>query len=85
MCRSKYPHTRVALEYPHILPPLLPVPKLDGHVITGGKDERLCRVDHDRADVIGVRLEGSDLLARVVVVNADLAVAQRSVPASPWK
>jgi len=42
-------------------------------------------MDHDRADVIGVRLKGGDLLARVVVVDADLAVAHGSVPAAPWE
>ena len=68
------PRTRVALEDPDVLPPLLPVPELDGHVITGGKDEGLCRVDDNGADVVGMRLKRCDLLAGVVVVDADLAV-----------
>jgi hypothetical protein len=40
-------------------------------------------VDRNRSDVVGVRLEGGNLFARVVVVNADLAVTQGSVRPPP--
>jgi len=41
---------------------------------TGGKDERLCWVDSDCANIIGVCLERCDLLRGVVVVDAQLEV-----------
>ena len=64
----------VSLEDLHTLPAPLPIPKLDCHVITGRQHEGLSWVYHNRADVIGVRLEGCDLLARVVVVDPQLEV-----------
>lgn len=75
--------TRVALKHPDILPPLLPVPELDCHVIAGGEDEGLCGVDDDGADVVGMRLEGRNLLAGVVVVYPDLAEKSMSARAFP--
>lgn len=59
----------VSLENLNTFPALIPVPKLNGHVIGGGEDERLGRVDGDGTDVIGMRLERCDLLGSVVVVN----------------
>jgi hypothetical protein len=59
----------VAFEDLNAFPALVPVPKLDGHVIGGGEDERLSRVDGDGTDVIGMRLERRDLLGSVVIVN----------------
>jgi hypothetical protein len=54
----------------HTLPTLLPIPKLDGHVIGGSQDERLCGVNGDSSNVVGVRLEGGDLLGGVVIVDS---------------
>lgn len=51
----------VALEDLHALPALLPIPKLDGHVIGGSQNKGLRRVDSNGTDVVGVGLEGGDL------------------------
>lgn len=39
------------------LPALLPVPEFDRHIIRGGENEGLGRVDHDRTNVIRVSFE----------------------------
>ena len=54
----------------YTLPSLLPIPELDGHVIGGSQHERLCGVDCNRSNVIGVRLERGDLFGGVVVVDS---------------
>lgn len=64
----------VALEDLHTLPSSLPIPKLDCHVIRCRQHKGLCGVDDYCADVIGVCLEGGDLLGSVVVVDAQLEV-----------
>lgn len=43
--------------YSHVAPVLLPVPQLDHHVVTAGENERLCGMDVDAANVVGVRIE----------------------------
>ena len=58
----------------YALPSLLPVPKLDGHIIGGSKNEGLRRVDGDSSDVVRVSFEGGNLLGSVVVVNTQLEV-----------
>ena len=75
--------TRVALKHPDVLPPLLPVPELDCHVIAGGEDEGLCGVDDDGADIVGMRLERRNLLAGVVVVYPNLAEGPCQPPCFP--
>lgn len=52
---------RVSLESLLALPAHLPIPQLDRHIVTGRQYERLSRVDTDRSDVIGMRLEACDL------------------------
>ena len=64
----------VTLVHLNALPALLPIPQLDGHVIGGGEDKRLGRVDGNRANVVGMGLERSDLLGGVVVVDTELEV-----------
>lgn len=68
--RKSHNIVAVSLEDLHALPALLPIPKLDRHVITGCQHEGLCWVYYDRANVVGVRLKGGNLLARVVVVDS---------------
>ena len=64
----------VPLKHLHALPPPVPIPQFDRHVIAGGEHERLGGVDGDGADVVRVGLEGGDFLAGVVVVDAELEV-----------
>lgn len=54
----------------HALPCPVPVPKLYGHVVAGGEDERLGGVDDDRSDVVWMCFEGRDLLGGIVVVDS---------------
>ena len=72
--RQAHDIVAVAFEDLYALPSLFPIPQLYGHVIGCGEDEGLGRVDDDGADVVGVRLEGGDLLRGVVVVHAELEV-----------
>jgi hypothetical protein len=55
-------------------PTLVPIPKLDGHVIRAGQDKRLSGMDADGTNVIWVSLEAGNLLARIIVVYAKLEV-----------
>jgi len=55
-------------------PFVVPVPKLDGHVVGRGEYVGLDWVDGDRANVVGVGLEHVDPLEGVVVEDADLHV-----------
>lgn len=64
----------VPFEDLHALPTFVPVPQLDCHVIAGGQHEGLGGVHDDCAYVVGVCFEGGDLLAGVVVVDAELEV-----------
>jgi hypothetical protein len=59
-----------------VLPSLLPVPKLDRHVVRTGKDEWQRRVNGEATDVVGVGFDRSDLLARVVVEDAEVEVVR---------
>lgn len=72
------PHHIVAMTLIDLnaLPTLLPVPEFDCHVIGGGENERLGRMDHDRTDIIWVSFEGRDLLGGVVVVDTELEVVR---------
>lgn len=56
------------------LPPLLPVPELDRHVVRASEDKALRRVYGEAANVVGVRLERRHLLPRVVVEDAQVEV-----------
>jgi hypothetical protein len=47
----------VTFECLNVFPALVPIPQLDRHVITRGKNEGLSGVDDNGADVIWVRLE----------------------------
>lgn len=51
---------RVSLESLLAFPAHLPIPQLDGHVITGRQNEGLRRVDTNGSDVIWVGLEARD-------------------------
>ncbi len=42
------------LEHADALPALIPVPKLDGHVIARAEDEGLRRMDDNSSDVVGM-------------------------------
>lgn len=64
----------VSLKHLNAFPVLLPIPQFDCHVIRCGKNERLSGVDCDRTNVVGVSLEGRDLLGGVIVVDAQLEV-----------
>lgn len=57
-------------------PSLLPIPALDGHVVTTRQDETERRVDCQTSDVIWVRLERGDLLSRRDVVDSELKVVR---------
>ena len=67
---------RVALEDLLARPLVLPVPELDGHVVTGGEDVGLGGMDGYAAYVVRVRLEHVHALERVVVEYADLHVVR---------
>lgn len=58
----------------YTFPPLIPIPKLDAHVIGGGQDERLRGMDDDSADVVGMGFEGGNFFRGIVVVDANLEV-----------
>ncbi len=64
----------VALKDLDALPAALPIPKLDSHVIGGGKDKRLRRVNDNGSDIVGMRLERRNLFRGVVVVDTELKV-----------
>ena len=64
----------MTLENLDALPAFLPVEQLNGHVIGGGENEGLGRVNGDGSDVVGVGLEGGDLLGGVIVVDTELEV-----------
>lgn len=64
----------VSLENLYALPPLFPIPELDGHVIGRGKDEWLRRVNSNGSDVVRVGFEGGDFLRSVVIVDSHLEV-----------
>ena len=52
-------------------PHLVPVPKLDEHVIRGGQNIREDRVDGKAADVVRVGFKGLHTVHSIVVVDAD--------------
>lgn len=64
----------VALEDLHALPALLPIPKLNCHVIGGCEHERLGRVNGDGANVVRVCFKGGNFFGGVVVVDTQLEV-----------
>ena len=64
----------MTLENLDALPAFLPVEQLNGHVIGGGENEGLGRVNGDGSDVVGVGLEGGDLLGGIIIVDAQLEV-----------
>ena len=59
----------VPIKHLHALPPSIPIPHLDRHVIAGGEDKGLLRMHDDRANVVWMCFERGDLLGRVVVVH----------------
>lgn len=69
-------HNIVAVTFKdlHTLPALLPIPKLDCHVIGGCEHKRLGRVDGNRTNVIGVCFERGDFFGSVIVVDTELEV-----------
>lgn len=54
----------------YAFPSFIPIPELYGHIIGGGENKWLGRVDDDRADIIRVSFEGSNFLGSVVIVDA---------------
>ena len=62
---------RVAFKRMHEFPSFLPIPHLDGHVVRAADKVRRDRMDGNPAEVIGVSLEGLDLVHRVVVVHTN--------------
>lgn len=64
----------VALEHLHAFPTLLPVPKLNCHVIGGCEHKRLGRMNGNRTDIIRVCFKGGDFFGCVVVVDPELEV-----------
>ena len=64
----------MAFEHLHALPSLLPIPKLDGHVIGGRQNKRLGRMNGNGANIVRMRLEGCDLLRSIVVIYSELKV-----------
>ncbi len=66
----------VALEDLLAGPLVIPVPELDGHVVTARQQVRLSRVNGETADVVRVSLEHVHSLECVVVVGADLHIVR---------
>lgn len=60
----------------HTIPTLLPIPQLNCHVITGGQNKRLGRVNDNSTDVVWVCLECRDLLGGVVVEYPQVEVVR---------
>jgi hypothetical protein len=60
--------------YLDITPLLVPIPSLDGHIITASEDNRGSRMDSEASDIIRVSLECSDFFMGVVVEDAELVV-----------
>lgn len=56
------------------LPSLTPIPKPNCHVIGGGEEERLSRMDDNNPDVIWMRLKSRDLLRGVVIIHSELEI-----------
>lgn len=56
------------------LPPLLPIPQLDRHVIRSREDQTLGRMHGKATNVIGMGLQRRDLLARIVVEDAQVEI-----------
>ena len=73
---DRHAHNIVAMAFEHLyaLPALLPVPKLNCHVIGGCEHKRLGGVDGNRTDVIRVCFKGRDFFGCVVVVDPELEV-----------
>lgn len=69
-------HDIVAMTFVNLdaFPFFVPIPELYRHVIRGRENERLCGVNDDGANVVGVGFELGDLLGGVVVVDSDLEI-----------
>lgn len=67
---------RVALKRLYTLPALIPIPQLDGHIITGGEDKWLCGMHNDGPDVVRVSFEGGYFLTCIVVEDAQMEVVR---------
>lgn len=72
--RKTHDIVTVTLENLDALPAFFPVPQSDCHVIGAGENERLCRVNGNRSNVVRVGFKRSDLLGCVVVVHAQLEI-----------
>mmetsp|Transcript_20282 Transcript_20282/g.32462 ORF Transcript_20282/g.32462 Transcript_20282/m.32462 type:complete len:603 (-) Transcript_20282:150-1958(-) len=57
-----------------VLPVIVPIPQLDAHVVGRTENEGQTRMHRNTANVVGVRLKLLHLLARVVVVDANVHV-----------
>ena len=64
--------------YLNVLPALVPIPSLDGHVIASGKDDTRRRVNSQAANVVRVRLERRNFFVCVVVKYTQLEVVRAS-------
>ena len=68
------PNMSVSLENNGIFPLIVPIPQLDGHIVTGAHDKGQRGMDSDAANVISVSLKLLDLLASVVIVDANVHI-----------
>jgi hypothetical protein len=64
----------MSLESLHALPALIPIPQLDGHIITSSENKRLRGMHNDRTDIVGMSFKRRDLLRGVVVEDAEMEV-----------
>ena len=60
------------------LPILVRIPHFDGHVVGAGKHIRELRVNSDASKMVRVRLEGFDLLHRIVIEHTDVEIIRAS-------
>lgn len=61
-----------------ILPLLVPIPSLNRHVVASRKHDTRSRMDGKTSNVVGMRLEGGNLLVCVVIEDAQLEVVRAS-------
>lgn len=65
---------RVSCTHLDASPLFLPIPSLDGHVITTGKHDTRGRVDGQTANVIWMGFECSDFLVCIIIEDSKLEI-----------
>lgn len=72
------PSTKVRTEgkptHLNTLPPLLPVPQLNRHIITPRQDQALRRMHSQASNIVRMRFNSSNLLPGVVVEDAEVKI-----------